>query len=57
MFGDHTVEAFSSCGRTRILYAVDFIPVMDPDIVFQETKCLSCLFGNAIDMVGPFEVF
>ena len=30
---------------------------MDPDIAFKETRCLVCLFGNAIDMVGPFEVF
>ena len=30
---------------------------MDPDIAFKETKCLIYLFRNAIDMVGPFEVF
>ena len=33
------------------------VPVMDQDIAFEETKCLICLFGNAIGMVGPFEVF
>ena len=61
--GDHTVEAYSNCGRTKVLYAVDFrslfwnriFLLMKPSVwfAFFEVLFMCVLHERSSDIVTP----
>ena len=58
LIGGHTVEAYSSCVQTRVLYAIDFKSLLwTRTLRLRKPSGWFAFFYFVVDVFGPFEVF